>query len=146
MATYAYDRALKNKLASGTLLTLDNQIDQSTGTIRLKAVFTNIDYSLFPNQFVNVRLLIGTKRNATLVPTAAVQKSPQGTFVYVVQQDGTVDARKITVGATQGEVTAIDKGLIPNEQVVIDGIDKLRPGSKVKVQLAAGPAVNPHNQ
>lgn len=136
----AYDRSLKNKLATGALLTLDNQIDQSTGTIKLKAVFPNSDYMLFPNQFVNVKLLVGTLHDAILVPAAAVQKSPQGTYVYAVRQDGTVEARKVTVGATQGEVTAISAGLAPGEQVVTDGIDKLRPGIKVKVQLAANPA------
>ncbi|SRR5579875_737374 len=136
----AYDRSLKNKLASGTLLTLDNQIDQTTGTIRLKAVFPNPDYMLFPNQFVNVKLLIGTLQDAILVPAAAVQKSPEGTFVYVVRQDGTVDARKVTVGTTQGDIAAINAGLSQGEQVVTDGIDKLRPGIKVKVQMAANPA------
>jgi multidrug efflux system membrane fusion protein len=136
----AYDRSLKDKLASGRLLTLDNQIDQTTGTIRLKAVFPNRDYMLFPNQFVNVKLLVGTLQDAILVPAAAVQKSPEGTFVYVVRQDGTVDARKVTVGNTQGDVTAISAGLSQGEQVVTDGIDKLRPGIKVELQMAANPA------
>ncbi|MBF6567529.1 MAG: MdtA/MuxA family multidrug efflux RND transporter periplasmic adaptor subunit [Candidatus Binataceae bacterium] len=140
MKVDAYDRSLRNKLATGALLTLDNQIDQSTGTIKLKAVFANPGYTLFPNQFVNVKLLTGTRQNAALIPVAAVQKSPQGTFVYVVRPDGTVDARKVTIGAIEGEAAAIDSGVTPGDQVVIDGIDKLRPGAKVKVQLAANTA------
>jgi len=135
----AYDRDLKTKLATGSLLTLDNQIDQSTGTIRLKAVFPNQDNSLFPNQFVNARLLVGTMRGVVLIPTAAVQRSSQGTFIYVVQADQTVQMRNVTVSATQGELAAIASGLKPGELAVTDGVDKLRQGAKVNVQLAANP-------
>ncbi len=137
----AYDRDLKTKLATGSLLTLDNQIDQNTGTIRLKAVFSNEDDSLFPNQFVNAKLLVGTMRGVVLVPTAAVQRSSQGTFIYVVQPDQTVQMRNVTVSATQGELAAIASGLKPGELAVTDGVDKLRQGAKVNVQLAANPVI-----
>ena len=107
----AFDRELKTQLAIGTLETFDSQIDQSTGTIKLKAVFPNNDYSLFPNQFVNVKLLVDTMRDTLLVPAAAVQRNPQGTFVYVVKPDHTVDVRTVTVGATQGDVIALNSGV-----------------------------------
>jgi len=135
----AYDRDVKNKLASGSLLTLDNQIDQSTGTIRLKAVFPNEDNSLFPNQFVNAKMLVDTMHDVVLVPAAAVQRSSQGMFVYVVQPDQTVQIRNVTVTTTQGELSAIGSGLKQGELVVTDGVDKLRQGAKVAVQLAANP-------
>ena len=132
----AYDRDLKKKLASGTLLTIDNQIDQSSGTVRFKAVFENKDLSLFPNQFVNARLLIDTKRGAVIVPTAAIQHSPDSAFVYVVKPDQSVDVREITSTLTEGDEAAVDKGLQPGEIVVIDGIDKLQKGTKVAVRMA----------
>ena len=132
----AYDRDLKMKLASGTLLTIDNQIDQTTGTVKFKGLFENKDLSLFPNQFVNARLLIDTKHGATIIPTAAIQRSPQSTFVYVVKEDNSVEIRNITVGVTEGDEASIEKGLAPNEKVVIDGIDKLQDGSKVSVRMA----------
>jgi multidrug efflux system membrane fusion protein len=135
----AYDRDVKTKLASGSLLTLDNQIDQSTGTIRLKAVFPNEDNSLFPNQFVNAKMLVDTMHDVVLVPAAAVQRSSQGMFVYVVQPDQTVQIRNVTVSMTQGELAAIGSGLKQGELVVTDGVDKLRQGAKVTVQLAANP-------
>ncbi|MGD0075593.1 MAG: MdtA/MuxA family multidrug efflux RND transporter periplasmic adaptor subunit [Candidatus Binataceae bacterium] len=137
----AWDRDFKTRLASGALLTLDNQIDQSTGTIRLKAVFPNEDNSLFPNQFVNAKLLVGTMRGVVLVPTAAVQRSSQGTFTYVVQEDQSVQIRNVTVSATQGDLAAIASGLKTGELVVTDGVDKLRQGARVSVQLAANPVV-----
>jgi multidrug efflux system membrane fusion protein len=137
----AWDRDFKTRLASGALLTLDNQIDQSTGTIRLKAVFPNEDSSLFPNQFVNAKLLVGTMRGVVLVPTAAVQRSSQGTFTYVVQEDQSVQIRNVTVSATQGDLAAIASGLKTGELVVTDGVDKLRQGARVSVQLAANPVV-----
>ena len=105
----AFDRDLKHKLATGTLLTTDNQIDQSTGTIKLKAAFPNDDNSLFPNQFVNARLLVNTITDAILIPAAGLQRSPQGSFVYVVKPDNTVEMRTVTVGATQGDVVAIEQ-------------------------------------
>ena len=130
----AFDREQKRKLATGTLLTVDNQIDPNTGTVRLKAVFPNDDSELFPNQFVNARLLLDVKRGATVVPSAAVQRGPKGTFVYVVNADRTVGVRPVTVGVSHGEETSIDTGLSPDELVVVDGTEKLREGSKVEVQ------------
>jgi multidrug efflux system membrane fusion protein len=130
----AFDREQKRKLATGTLLTVDNQIDPNTGTVRLKAVFPNGDSELFPNQFVNARLLLDVKRGATVVPSAAVQRGPKGTFVYVVNADRTVGVRPVTVGVSHGEEASIDTGLSPDELVVVDGTEKLREGSKVEVQ------------
>jgi membrane fusion protein, multidrug efflux system len=135
----AYDRDFKVKLATGTLLTTDNEIDQTTGTIKLKAQFANEDNALFPNQFVNVRMLVDVKRETTLIPTAAIQRSSQGSFVYVIQQDQTVAMRLVKVGNTQGELSSLDSGVQPGELVVVDGMDKLRAGSRVTVQLAANP-------
>jgi len=137
----AYDRELKHKLATGTLLTTDNQIDQTTGTIKLKASFPNVDSSLFPNQFVNAKLLVNTIHNATLIPAAAMQRSQQGSFVYVVKPDHTVEMRSVKIAATQGELVAIDTGLKPGELVAVDGLDKLQTGSRVSVQMAAIPPV-----
>jgi membrane fusion protein, multidrug efflux system len=133
----AYDRELKSRLAAGTLETFDSQIDQTTGTIKLKAIFPNNDSSLFPNQFVNVKLLVDTKRDTVLVPAAAIQRNPQGAFVYVVKPDHTVEVRTVTVGATQGDVVALDSGVTPGELLVTDGLDKLSAGTKVSVQVAA---------
>ena len=130
----AYDRAGQTKIATGSLLTVDNQIDQSTGTARLKAVFQNEDNALFPNQFVNVKLLLDVRKGAVIAPLAAIQRGPQGTFVYVVKPDQTVDVRPVTLGPTAGGDAAIDTGLSAGEQVVIEGVDKLRPGSRVQVQ------------
>jgi len=131
----AWDREFTKKLATGTLLTFDNEIDQTTGTVKLKASFDNPDYALFPSQFVNARLLIDTTKNTVLVPTAAVQKSPQGSFAYVVNPDNTVTQRGITVGATEGDLSSITSGLTQGETVVTDGVDKLQPGSKVNVHM-----------
>ena len=113
---------------------MDNQIDSNTGTVRLKAVFPNDDSALFPNQFVNARLLLDVKRGAIVVPSAAVQRGPKGTFVYVVTADRTVGVRPVTVGVSHGEEASIDTGLSPDELVVVDGTEKLREGSKVEVQ------------
>jgi multidrug efflux system membrane fusion protein len=130
----AYDREQRRKLATGSLLTVDNQIDPSTGTVRLKAIFPNDNNELFPNQFVNARLLLDVKRGATIIPAVAVQRSPQGTFVYVVKADQTVGVRVVTVGVTEGEAASIETGLAPAEIVVVDGTEKLREGSKVDVK------------
>ena len=140
----AYDRDFKHKLAAGKLLTTDNQIDQSTGTIKLKASFPNEDSALFPNQFVNAKLLANTLHNAILIPAAGLQRSQQGSFVYVVKPDQTVEMRSVTVGAAQSDVIAIDKGLAAGDLVVTDGVDKLQQGSHVSVQTAAiSPASTP---
>ena len=135
LAVDTYDRAQKNKLASGQLLTVDNQIDPTTGTVKLKAQFANADYALFPNQFVNSMLLLDTRRGVTLIPSAGVQRGSQGTYVYVLKEDRTVSLRLVKVGITQGDSTSIDEGLMPGESVVIDGADKLREGAKVEVAL-----------
>ncbi len=133
----AYDRTAKTKLADGTLLTFDNQIDTTTGTVKLKASFPNVDYSLFPNQFVNVKMLVDTNRGVVLVPTAAIERSSLGSFVYVVKPGNTVEVRKVTVGATEGETSWIQDGLSQGEQVVVEGADRLQQGSKVRVRLAS---------
>ncbi len=133
----AFDRELKTQLANGSLETFDSQIDQTTGTIKLKAIFPNSDYSLFPNQFVNVKLLIDTLRDTLLVPAVAVQKSTQGNFVYVVKPDNTVEVRAVTVAATQGDVIALNSGVTQGERIVTDGLDKLQAGTRVAVQMAA---------
>lgn len=127
----AWDRDLKARLATGSLAAIDNQVDPATGTVRLKALFTNDDRTLFPNQFVNARLLVDTLRGVVIVPTAAVQRSPQGAFVYVVKADGTADMRPVEVLATDGDDTALKQGVAGGETVITDGLDKLRPGSKV---------------
>jgi membrane fusion protein, multidrug efflux system len=135
----AFDREGKRQLATGSLLTVDNQIDPTTGTVRLKAVFPNDNNELFPNQFVNARLLLDLKRGATLVPTAAIQRGSQGAFVYVVKDDQTIGVRPITIGVTQADQSSIDKGLAADERVVIDGTEKLREGSKVDVRAPGEP-------
>jgi multidrug efflux system membrane fusion protein len=131
-----YSRDLKTKLATGTLLTIDNQIDPNTGTVRFKAVFANEDNALFPNQFVNARLLVDTKQGAIIVPTAAIQRSPQATFVYVVKDDSTVEVRNVVVGPTEGDDVAVDSGLSPGEVVVTEGVDRLQRGMKVAARMA----------
>lgn len=130
----AFDRSFQTKLAAGTLEAIDNQVDVTTGTVRLKAVFANEDNLLFPNQFVNVRLLLDTVHQAVVVPSAAVQRGPDMTYAYVVQPDSTVDLRHITTGPTEGDFTSIESGLSAGEMVVIDGVDKLQKGSKVAVR------------
>ncbi len=129
----AYDREQKVKLAAGALLTMDNQIDPATGTIKLKAQFPNVDGNLFPNQFVNVRLLLDTRRDATLLPAASVQRGVQGTFVYVVKEDRTVELRQVKIGTAEGESVAVDSGISPGELVVVEGSDRLRDGAKVEI-------------
>lgn len=132
LAVTALDRAQKNQLAQGKLATIDNQIDTTTGTVKMRAVFDNADEALFPNQFVNVRLLADTVKDATTVPVAAIQRGQPGTFVYLVKADDTVTIRVIEVGATDGERVAILKGLELGDQVVIDGVDRLRDGAKIR--------------
>jgi multidrug efflux system membrane fusion protein len=132
----AYNRDLKKKLATGTLLTIDNQIDANTGTIRCKAVFPNEDNALFPNQFVNARLLVDTRRDATIVPASAIQRSLQTTFVYVVKDDSTVEVRDVVLGPSEGDDVSIDSGLAPGEVVVIEGVDRVQRGMKVAARMA----------
>ncbi len=129
----AYDRAGTTKLASGTLLSLDNQIDTTTGTVKAKAEFVNDDESLFPNQFVNVRLLLDVMHDATVIPTSALERGSGGLFVYIVQADKTVAVRNIKAGPTEGERVAVTDGLKIGEVVVTSGADRLREGSKVEL-------------
>lgn len=130
----AYNRDKTRKLASGVLLTLDNTIDPTTGTMKLKAVFENREGTLFPNQFVNVRLLLETRRGQVIIPTVAIQRGSQGTFVYVVKPGNTVEVRTIRAGITEGTGTSVESGLQAGEKVVTDGADKLQPGSKVTIR------------
>jgi len=132
----AYDRDLNRRLAAGQLLAVDNQIDPTTGTVRLKALFPNQDEALFPNQFVNARLLVDTLRGAVTVPTAAIQRSPQSTFVYLIKPDHSVETRNVEVQLTEGDDAALSQGLAAGDVVVIDGADKLRPGMKVDASMA----------
>jgi multidrug efflux system membrane fusion protein len=136
----AYDRAGQKKIATGSLLTVDNQIDPTTGTVRLKALFPNDDNALFPNQFVNVRLQVETQRAVIIVPDAAIQRASQRTFVYVVKPDQTVTVRQVTVGATESGEASIETGLSPGDIVVVNGVDKLQEGSKVDVQMSGNDA------
>jgi len=139
LPVFAYDHDLRTKLAAGKLVTIDNQIDQTTGTVKLKAVFDNADLTLFPNQFVNARMLIDTRRGAVLLPVAAVQHSPQSAFVYVVKPDHTVEVRNVTVGIVEGDRASIEKGVQAGDEVVIDGIDKLRQGAAVNARIVDTP-------
>ena len=133
----AYDRAFHNRLASGSLLTMDNQIDTNTGTVKLKAEFPNQEQTLFPNQFVNVRMLVQTLHDQVLIPLAAVQRSSLGTFAYVVKPDNTVELRKIAEGLTEGDTISVQSGLAAGETVVTSGVDRLQQGSPVTVQSQA---------
>jgi multidrug efflux system membrane fusion protein len=130
----AYSKDNQIKLGTGKLQTIDNQIDQTTGTAKLKAVFDNKDNQLWPNQFVNANLLLETQKKSTVLPTAAILRGPQGTFVYLVKPDKTVEARTVTIALTQGNTTAIASGLKPGDTVVTDGQDKLQTGSKIEAR------------
>ncbi|MGH7035201.1 MAG: MdtA/MuxA family multidrug efflux RND transporter periplasmic adaptor subunit [Stellaceae bacterium] len=136
----AYDRTNTTKLATGKLVSIDNQIDTSTGTVKLRAQFSNEDGFLFPNQFVNIRLLADVLQNATVIPTAAVQRGAPGTFVYVAKPDDTVAVQTIKLGPTDGTNVAITSGLTPGEKVVIDGADKLRDKAKIVLRQETAPA------
>ncbi|HYM59267.1 MAG TPA: MdtA/MuxA family multidrug efflux RND transporter periplasmic adaptor subunit [Thermoanaerobaculia bacterium] len=134
----AWDRDLQKKLGTGSVLAIDNQIDQATGTVRIKAQFPNEDSALYPNQFVNARLLVDTLRNATLIPTAAIQRSPTSMYVYVVKADSKVEMRNVEIQLTEGEDTAIRRGIAPGDIVVVDGLDKLQPGTLVSLAKEGG--------
>jgi multidrug efflux system membrane fusion protein len=138
----AYDREQKKKLASGMLASVDNQIDPATGTVKLKAQFPNEDAGLFPNQFVNVRMLLDVRRGATLVPNASVVRGGQGTFAYVIKEDKTVELRKVSVGMAEGDNVSIESGLAPGERVVVEGSDRLRDGAKVEIPDRAARAAS----
>jgi len=132
----AFDREIKTRLGAGQLTAVDSQIDPTTGTIRLKATFPNDPETLFPNQFVNARLQLDTIAHAIVIPTAAVQRGPQNTFVYVVSGNGTVQSRTIAVAFDENDRSVVTKGLSANEVVVTDGADRLQPGSHVSVKVA----------
>lgn len=129
----AYDRADVKQLATGEVATLDNQIDTTTGTVKLRALFPNTDGRLFPNQFVNIHVLVRTLQSVVAVPNAAIQRGAPGTYVYVINQDNTVAARTTTLGTTDNGMTEVKDGLSPGERVVIDGADRLRDGARVTI-------------
>jgi multidrug efflux system membrane fusion protein len=133
----AYDRSLTNKIASGTLSNADNEIDTTTGTLKLRAQFDNSKFELFPSQFVNVRLLLNTLHDAIVVPGAAMQQGASGSYVYVVNADSTVNMRGVTPGPSSGDLVSISKGLRTGERVVVDGADQLRDGAHVIVPGAS---------
>jgi membrane fusion protein, multidrug efflux system len=138
----AYSRDDQTKLATGSLTTIDNQIDTTTGTGKLKAVFENRDRSLWPNQFVNIHLLLEVRKNNTVVPAAAIQRGPQGTYVFTVKPDNTAEMRPVTVAFSEGNFAAITQGLKPGDVVVTDGQDKLQPGTHVEIR-GGGPSASP---
>jgi multidrug efflux system membrane fusion protein len=138
----AWDRELKARLANGTLTSVDNLVDPTTGTVKLKAQFANDEQALFPNQFVNVRMKLDTVRDATVIPAAAIQRGSQGMFVYVVQPDQTVKLRPVRLGPVDGQRQSIAEGLAPGDLVVSDGMDRLRDGAAVEVTTAR-PKVEP---
>jgi multidrug efflux system membrane fusion protein len=140
LSVTAYDRTGANKLDAGTLQTLDNQIDTSTGTVKLRAAFDNQEQLLFPNQFVNIRLLVDTLHDATTVPSAAIQRGSPGTFVYVVKPDDTVATQPVTLGPSDNQRVAVTKGVEPGQAVVTDGADRLKDGAKVRLAGAGAPA------
>jgi len=146
----AYDREFKKQLATGSLMALDNEIDTTTGTLKLKAVFPNENELLYPDQFVNVKLLVQTLHDQILVPQVAIQRSSVGTFVYVVQANQTVDVRSVKLGYSQGDIVAVTTGLSAGDVVVTDGVDRLQQGSLVAIRNPATPttgspvAVNSH--
>jgi membrane fusion protein, multidrug efflux system len=136
----AYDRSGTTKIATGNLSTLDNQIDPTTGTVKLRALFDNTDEMLFPNQFVNAQLLLDTDSGVTIIPSAAIERGAPGTYVYVVKPDNTVAVQKVQLGPTDGERVEVKSGLQPGDKVVIDGADKLRDGATVVLPAAAAGA------
>jgi multidrug efflux system membrane fusion protein len=142
----AWSRDDTQQIATGSLETIDNEIDPNTGTFRLKGVFLNRDNALYPNQFVNARLQVYTRKNAITVPAAAIQHGAQGTYVYVVKQDKTVESRQVKVALTEGTLTVLDSGVNGGEQVVTDGQEKLQPGNKVEPHPGAQPAIAPSDQ
>jgi membrane fusion protein, multidrug efflux system len=133
-----YDHDMQKKIAQGTLTTFDNVIDQTTGTLRLRATFDNNDDTLFPNQFVNVRLLVQEKQGAVLLSSAGIQRSGTNTYVFLVKSDSTVTLRNVTVGTTDGDQNEITSGLQPGDTVVVTGVDKLIEGSQVRAQISDG--------
>jgi multidrug efflux system membrane fusion protein len=143
LPTTAYDRSGASKIADGSLQTFDSQIDPTTGTIKLRAQFPNESKALYPNQFVNVRLLLDTHKGVTTMPTAGVQRGVPGTFVYLVNADSTVSVRPVQLGVTDGDNVEVRSGLAPGDRIVIDGADKLRDGAKINIRTEAGAGTPP---
>jgi multidrug efflux system membrane fusion protein len=141
LSVEAFDRSMTNKLATGTVAVMDNQVNATTGTVELRAMFDNKDNELFPQQFVNVHLLVNTLRDQTVAPVAAIQRGASGSYVYVVNKDRTVSMRTVTLGPTDGGNVAIDSGLTPGEKVVTDGADRLKDGATVLLPGDKAPAV-----
>jgi multidrug efflux system membrane fusion protein len=139
----AWDRDNAHEIGRGRLLTIDNTVDTTTGAVKLRALFPNEDFALFPNQFVNARLTLQTLRGATIVPSRAVQHGAPGTFVYLLRPDNTVHVQVIRTGVSQGDQMQVLSGLAPGDTVVVDGVDRLREGARVRVapqsQIAAPP-------
>jgi multidrug efflux system membrane fusion protein len=135
----AWDQDLNHKLAAGSVLALDNEVDASTNTVRIKALFPNQDFALYPNQLINAKLLVDTLRGTVVVPTAAIQRSPQSTYVFVVKPDQTVEIRNVEVQLTQGDDTSIRRGISAGETVVIEGVDKLQTGTRVSLAGSDNP-------
>jgi multidrug efflux system membrane fusion protein len=142
----AYDRDDATKIATGKLVTIDNQIDTTTGTYKLKSEFSNDKNILFPNQFVNIHLLVDTKRNVTIVPSTAIQRGPQGTYVYLAEKGSTVKIQPVTVALSSGNSAGIATGLQPGDHVVVDGQDKLQDGSMIEARSPVGSSTNPQGQ
>ena len=140
MPATALDRTGVTKIADGSLQTFDSQIDPTTGTIRLRAQFSNDERLLFPNQFVNIRLLLDTHKDVTTMSTAGIQRGAPGTFVYLVNADSTVSVRPVKLGVTEGDHVEILSGLVPGDRIVIDGADKLRDGAKIVIRSENNPA------
>jgi multidrug efflux system membrane fusion protein len=132
----ALDRGNTMTLDEGTLAVVDNQIDQTTGTMKLKATFPNADLKLWPGKFVNARLVLSVAKGATVIPSSVVQRGPQGTYAYVIKPDKTVEMRPIQTGQTEGNLALVEDGLKPGEEVVVDGQYKLQPGARVEVSTA----------
>jgi multidrug efflux system membrane fusion protein len=141
LAVEAYSRDDQTKLATGKLVTIDNQIDPTTGTVRFKSVFENRDLSLWPNQFINVRLMLTVRKNAIVIPLAAVQRGTQGTYVYTVKH-GSANLQPVKVDMTQGNISLIASGVAEGDQVVVDGQDRLQSGARVETHevTTAGPS------
>jgi membrane fusion protein, multidrug efflux system len=137
-----YSRDDQTKLSTGKLLTIDNQIDPTTGTAKLKAVFENPDNNLWPNQFVNVHLLLETRKDAITMPAAAIQRGPQGTFTYLVDSKNTVQMKPVQIALTQGNVVVVGSGVDPGDRVVTDGQEKLQAGTRVNPQAPANQTKN----
>jgi multidrug efflux system membrane fusion protein len=129
----AFDRAQETNLATGAVLALDNLIDSGTGTIRIKAAFSNEDNALFPNQFVNAKLLIDTLHNQTLIPSSTIQRNGQAAFVFIVKQDSTLEMRTVKVGITDGDTSAVE-GVKPGEVLAADNFNRLQDKVKVTVR------------